>query len=153
MAEPLNHNEKIKPQPKSIFTNVRLTIFCAAVIALFGVFYLGQVSQTTLTGQRTHDLQQELDRIKRENMQLELDIAALTTPVRMAERARLLGLSKVLLSQMQYLIVKNYPPENPKPVIDSNSVTSPSTPTMWNSLLARVGLASSSRTAEATTNP
>ena len=159
MAEPTKRNEKTQPlprtqaQPKSVFANVRLMIFCAAVVALFGVFYLGQASQTTLSGQHTHDLQLELDRVKRENMQLELDIAALTTPARMAERAQRLGLRPVTLAQTQYLIVKDYPPDNPKPVFTANGVIPSPTPTFWNALLARVGLATTSRTAEATTSP
>ncbi|MBI5303118.1 MAG: cell division protein FtsL [Chloroflexi bacterium] len=116
MPEPIQrHDEQTNPNPFGL-TSARLAMIGAIVLAFFWVMYVRQASQTTLTGQRAYEIQQETERIKRENMQLEIDIAALTAPARIAERARALGLRPTLPSQVQYMVIKDFPTENPQPL-------------------------------------
>jgi cell division protein FtsB len=146
MSDPIKRTEKSPTPPPSPFLSARALIFCAAVIALFGIFYLGQSSQTTLTGQRTHDLQAQLDRIERENIQLQIEIAELTAPAKLAERARLMGMRPAVETQVHYIIVRNYPVENPKPA----PVWSPHPRAdFWTRTLERFGLAPGSGAVEA----
>lgn|SRR5574341_48526 len=139
------------------FDNVRLWVLLVGLIALWGIVYLGLNSESAVTGQRVHDLQDKLDRVNRENAQLEYDIAALLQPSRMAERATALGLHPATISQTIYITVKNYPTR-------ATSVAHEAQPTAttlrsfdlaswWNDLLASVGLGGGLRAAEATTNP
>src|SRR5512140_3708457 len=64
------------------FDNARAWLLVIATVILLGVVYMGQASQAAITGQRIHDKQEKLDRILRENAQLEADIAVLMAPSR-----------------------------------------------------------------------
>ncbi len=119
MSEPIQRTIE-QPQTNPVpfgLSGARVALIGVIVLAFFWAMYVRQASQTTLTGQRAYDIQQETDRIQRENMQLEIDIAALTAPARIAERARVLGLRPSLPSQIQYIVIKDFPTENPKPMI------------------------------------
>lgn len=135
----------------------RTWLLLIASIALLGVIYLGQASQAALTGQRVHDLQEELDRARRENAQLGSEIAALTTPGKIDARARSLGLRPATITQTRFLIIKNYPSEPTKlaPAAkeqhwDPTAARSFDFAAEWSELLARVGWTASPRAAEAT---
>ncbi len=140
------------------FSTVRAVALLLGLLALVGMIYLGQSSQATLTGQHVQDLQEQLERFKRENAQLEYDIAVLSAPDKIAGRARALGLHPATIAQTVFIRVKNYP-VMPKAVPAVNQPpTIPSTSdsfiaVLWNEFLARLGLGSSVRTVEATTNP
>ncbi len=135
------------------FSNVRTVIVLLILLVLIGFIYVGQSTQATLNGQRVQDLQTQLDRLNRENAQLEYDIAAMTTPAKMAERARALGLRPATPTQMVFITVKNYP-VTAKVTLPIKTGATPSADSplvnLWNELLARLGLAPSPRTVEAT---
>lgn len=139
------------------FSSVRALFLFLGLLVLLGMIYLGQSSQATLTGQHVQDLQERLGRLKRENTQMEYDIAVLTTPVQIADRARALGLHPPVITQTLFITVKNYP-VNPRPALNTNL---PSTAAnsdslisaLWNEVLVRLGIPPSGRTVEATSNP
>jgi hypothetical protein len=134
----------------------RTILLFAGLIALAGLIYLGQSSQATMTGQRVLTLQETMDRLNRENAQLEYEIGVLTAPAKIADRARALGLHPAATSQMTFIVVKSYPTSSVKPLLAQVPVSNlpPSGfVALWNELLARLGLAPSSRIAEATSSP
>ncbi len=142
------------------FDNARTLALLIATVVLLGVVYMGQASQAALAGERIKDKQDKLERILRENAQLEADVAALMTPSRIEARARALGLHLPNPDQIKYLSIKDYPTENPNPALANHTelVAPPSSGAAgiaaWlTGVLARVGLSSGSRAAEATTNP
>jgi cell division protein FtsL len=133
------------PSPFNISIS-RAALIGVIVLALFWLAYVSQASRTTLTGQRVYEMQQELERVKRENMQMEVDIAALTTPARIAERARALGLRPTTTSQIQYVVIRDYPIVNPTPMVEWSPIVNPATaPTAWDVWRARLGLAPNPR--------
>ncbi len=135
------------------FSNVRTVIVLLILLVLIGFIYVGQSTQATLNGQRVQDLQTQLDRLNRENAQLEYDIAAMTTPSKIADRARALGLRPATPQQMVFITVKNYPitaKAAPVPKTNATPTSDSSLLNLWNELLARLGLAPSPRTVEAT---
>jgi len=137
------------------FSSVRALILLLGLLALVGLIYLGQSSQATVTGEHVQNLQEQLDRLNRENAQHQYDIAVLTTPSKMADRARALGLRPALPAQMLFLTVKNYPVTVARVAPSTNSQTPSDSgvSSLWQVFLARLGLSSSARTVEATTNP
>lgn len=143
------------------FENVRTWVLLTSIIVLLGGIYLGLGSQAAIIGKRVLALQQQLERLGRENAQLEFEIAQLTTPERILSRAPILRLRPAKPEQIKYIVVKDYPIEPPKaasmPKAQSAAVSTASRPfnlLAWlNDLLARVGLVPSPRAVEATTNP
>ena len=133
--------------------SLRGLLLLLGVIALIGLIYLGQNGQATMTGRRAQDLQDQLARIQRENAQLEVDIAQLTLPTRIADRARVLGFHPATTAQTVFVVVKNYP-------VDAKPASSPTVPdaapssldvaSVWNGILNWVGLNSAGQTVEAT---
>jgi len=122
-------------------TGARIAMIGVLVLAIFWALYVRQASQTTLTGQRVREIQLDIERIKRENMQLEIDIAALTAPVRIAERARALGLRPTLPSQVQYIVIKDFPTTNPPPLMAWSPLTTTARTTSWiDALRVNLGL-------------
>ncbi|MBI5029647.1 MAG: hypothetical protein HZB51_03915 [Chloroflexi bacterium] len=135
------------------FSNVRTVIVLLGLLVLVGLLYVGQSTQATLNGQRVQDLQARLDRLNRENAQLQYEIAAMTTPAKIADRARAQGLRPASPQQMVFITVKNYPvTAKVAPVPKTNVTPSSDSPllNLWNEILARLGLAPSPRTVEAT---
>ncbi len=132
--------------------NLRGLLLLVGFVALFGFVYLGQNGQATMTGRRVQDLQEQLDRLKRENAQLEVEIAQLTLPAKIVERGKALGFRPATTTQTVFVIVKNYPVE-PKPVAapQTAAASSPSDLlNLWNDLLAWMGLTPTGQTVEAT---
>ncbi len=129
----------------------RVLLILAGVFALIALIYLGQNGQATVTGRRAQDLAQQLDAVKRENAQLQVEIAQLTLPSRIADRARALGFRPATISQTLYVVVKNYPVDpvpavaKPTTVAASLNVTA-----LWNDFLTWMGLPPTAQTVEAT---
>jgi hypothetical protein len=133
--------------------NVRGFLLLVGLIALIGLIYLGQNGQATMTGRRAQDLQDQLTRIKRENAQLEVEIAQLTLPSRIADRARVLGFRPATITQTVFVVVKNYPVDAKPvvaPLVPAAAASSLDVGTVWNGILNWVGLNSEGQTAEAT---
>jgi len=140
------------------FGTVRALILLLALLALVGLIYLGQSSQATVTGEHVQNLQEQLDRLNRENAQYQYDIAVLTTPSKIADRARAIGLRPATPVQMVFLTIKNYPVSVARvaPSTTNQSVSTSSdsgVAVLWQEFLARLGLSSNARTVEATTSP
>ncbi len=141
-------------EPNSQLTggSLRTMLLLVGLIALLGMIYLGQNGQATMAGHRAQDLKDQYDRIQRENAQLELEIAQLMLPARVADRAKALGFHPATITQTVFMVVKNYPVES-KPVVARPAAPAPgslSQPSLWDNLLALVGLAPTTNTAEAT---
>jgi hypothetical protein len=153
-------NSKLQKKPElntSItFGDVRALMLLVGLLALLGFIYLGQNGQATMTGRRTHDLEARLERLKRENAQLQVEIAQFTNPNRLAARAIILGLHAPTDTQKTYYTVKNFPNESSKlplalPPISASIVPPPSgAEVLWNALLERLGLLPVNRAVEAT---
>jgi hypothetical protein len=123
------------------------------LVALIGLIYLGQSGQATMTGRRAQDLQDQLIRIRRENAQLEVDIAQLTLPARIADRAHIIGFRPATISQTVFVVVKNYPMDAKPaagPTTPAATTTSLDVASIWNGILNWVGLTSAGQTVEAT---
>lgn len=143
--------------PNVSIHHVRTLSLLLGVLILFGSVYVGQSTQATLNGQRVQDLQEKLERLQRENAQLEYDIAALNTPVKIAARARALGLHPATPAQMIFLTVKNYPApvKLSAPVISApkEAAADSSTAATWNQILMWLGIGPGPRAAQAATHP
>ena len=150
MASRIAKTRELDFQPST--GSLRLLLLLVGVIALVGFVYLGQNGQATMTGRRAQDLAQQLEHIQRENAQLEVEIAQLTLPSRIADRARALGFRPATITQTVYVVVKNYP-VNPMPVVAAPATAAASSSeltTLWNDLLTWMGLPPVSQTVEAT---
>lgn len=131
---------------------LRGLLLLIGLIALLGLIYLGQNGQATMTGRRTQELNDQLERIKRENAQLETEIAQLTLPSRIAERGKAIGFRPATITQTVFVVVKNYPVES-KPVVASPApapANANDLAALWNDLLAFMGLTPAANTVEAT---
>ena len=137
------------------FDNARTWLLFIAVIVLLGVIYMGQASQAALTGQRVNDKQEKLARIQQENAQLQAEIAVLLAPDRMEKRAKSLGFHLASADQIKYLAVKDYPLQPTQSALTQSAPPASASASAfdivawWNSLLARLGLSTSPRAAEA----
>jgi cell division protein FtsL len=136
--------QKIKPSNALGHNIVRALIPLASLIALLGMIYLWQSSQATMTGQRGQELQDKLERLRRENAQLEYEIAALTSPDKIAERARKLGLRPAMITQTTYTVLRNYSAAPIKPALPAGSPETVKNDNpiefLWNELTTRLGL-------------
>ena len=131
--------------------SLRGLLLLVGLIALIGLIYLGQNGQATMTGRRAQDLQDQLTRIQRENAQLEVEIAQLTLPSRIAERAGILGFHPATITQTVFVVVKNYPVDaKPAGAPPPAAASSFDAATIWNGMLNWVGLTSAGQTVEAT---
>jgi hypothetical protein len=81
------------------------------LVSLLGWLYLTQASQVTTTGYRIYELERERARLQRENAKLMLETAELERLEDIEARARQLGF--VSPEQVEYLVVGDYPPDNP----------------------------------------
>ena len=135
------------------FSAVRALILLLALLALLGVVYLAQSTQATVTGQHIQELRERLDRLDRESNQIEYDIAVQTTPAKIAERAKLLGLHPPLSGQTIFVQVKNYPVTPIKPAVPPPSPTTSSDESfiakLWGEFLTQLGLTPSIKPVEA----
>lgn len=111
-------------EPRWNFDLARTLLVLVGVIALVGLLYLAQSTQATLTGKRVVKLQERLEMLRRENAQLEYEIAVLAAPNRIAERAARLGLRPLTPAQAKYVVITDYPVVSSA----SNAVTLVSSP-------------------------
>lgn len=94
--------------------------------------------------------------MKRENAQLQVEIAQFTNPNRIAARAIVLGLHPPADNQKTYIVVKNFPNESSKPTLAPLTSPIPNIPQpsgaelLWNALLERLGLLPRNGPVEAT---
>ncbi|MBI3913236.1 MAG: hypothetical protein HY327_03400 [Chloroflexi bacterium] len=144
--------------PKLNFSVVRFRLPLITILAvmLMGGMYAVVNTQITLTGQRVLDLQNRLERLSRENQELDLELAKAKSFERIEPRARALGLRPIAPTQTTYLVVKNIPASPPVQPIQPN-FSEPSRSVGFladlEDLLSRVGLAPGNNAAEAGTNP
>lgn len=78
--------------------------------ALLGTIYLSQASRIAATGRRMQLLQEDLSNIKRENAELERDIASAQSLERLQEGALRMGFISAQPEDIEYLVVPDYPP-------------------------------------------
>ena len=84
--------------------------------ALVGAIYLFQASRIASVGRQVQGLQGELDEVNRINGNLERDIAEAQSLDRLQQEVLRLGFVRALPSDVDYLVIPNYPSEiNIKP--------------------------------------
>ena len=134
----------------------RLPLITILALLLMGGMYSVVNTQITLTGQRVLDLQNRLERLSRENQELDLDLAKAKSFERIEPRARALGLRPIVPAQTTWLVVKNVPANPPVQTIQPK-YSEPSRSVGFladlEDLLSRVGLAPGNSAVEAGTNP
>lgn len=91
-----------------------------ALAALVGTIYLSQASSIASTGRKVQLLQNKLNDLKRENAELERDIAEAQSLERLQQEAARLGFVRAEPDDMEYVVVTEYPvetrpPETPAP--------------------------------------
>ncbi len=79
------------------------------LIALLGAIYLSQTSRIAIVGRRVQLLQEDLDNLKRQNAEIETDIAAAQSLERLEVEARQLGFVPAQADNIEYLVVPGYP--------------------------------------------
>ncbi|MFO7539320.1 MAG: hypothetical protein R6X32_14870 [Chloroflexota bacterium] len=79
------------------------------LIALLGVIYLNQTSRIATVGSRVHQLQYNLNELKRQNGELERLIAEAQALPSVQSEAQRLGFSQAQPADIEYIIVPNYP--------------------------------------------
>lgn len=87
--------------------------------ALLGTIYLSQASRIATTGRRMQELQAQLDDLKRQNAELERDIAGAQALDRLRAGAERLGFEPADPDDLEYIVVSDYPiapPAKPTPV-------------------------------------
>jgi cell division protein FtsB len=78
--------------------------------ALLGTIYLSQASRIAGTGRRMQSLQEDLNNIKRENAEIERQIAGAQSLSRLQEGAEQMGFITADPEDIEYLVVADYPP-------------------------------------------
>ncbi len=127
----------------------RFAILVLGLGALLGLSWLSINTQTVLVGERVRELEAKLDRVNHENAKLEYDIALLTQPRRMADRATAIGLRPAALGQTAYLNVKYTPRDALAYKLPSAAERSFDWTVWWNNLQSWLGLGVDVRAAEA----
>lgn len=79
--------------------------------ALLGTVYVSQASRIAAVGRRVQILQNELSELKRQNNDLERDIAAAQALDRLQAEAVRLGFVEANPDDIEYIIVPDYPVE------------------------------------------
>jgi len=79
------------------------------LVALLGAIYLNQASRIATVGRRVQVLQNELERLKRENALLDRQVAESQSLDRLQQRAIQLGFVPARPDDIEYLVVPNYP--------------------------------------------
>jgi cell division protein FtsL len=93
------------------------------IITLLGAIYLNQSSKIAAVGRHVQELEFELDEVKRENTQLEREIAEAQSLDRLYGEVGRMGFVPADVSSIEYLVIPNYPSTAAPPValIDSES--------------------------------
>lgn len=145
MIETARNASRPMPRPTS---RARVGIIIIAAIALMGVLYMAQATETVIIGERVHDKQERLSRLTQLNAQLEADLAVLSAPDRLDARAKSLSLHIARPDQVKFLPVEI--PVMPTPSArsdkergsDGGGAFNPGA--WWNDLAARFGWSRSS---------
>ena len=74
------------------------------VLSLLGWIYLTQASHVATTGRRIEELQLDKARLEQQNLELMVEIAALESVSRLAERAVELGFTTLALDDAEFLV-------------------------------------------------
>ncbi|UCG24519.1 MAG: hypothetical protein JSW55_00505 [Chloroflexota bacterium] len=115
-AENVRESRKAKKERrKSLFwlTEAQAALTWGVLLtlaALVGAIYLVQTSRIATTGRQVQLLQEELDLIKQENIELERDIAEAQSLDRLQREAIKMGFTRSIPSDVEYLVIPNYPP-------------------------------------------
>lgn len=117
--------------------------------ALLGAVYLGQTSRIAGVGRRVQVMQNELERLKRENAALEREVAEAQSLERLRQEAIRLGFVQSQPADIEYVIVPNYPaderPAANEALVTPTPVATPAPPpetireALWLSLKTRMG--------------
>ena len=100
----------------------------AMVLALiFAGVYLSQVASYAATNREIATLIEERDRLEFANEQLRVEIAALKTVPRLAERAQQLGFRPATPQEVQYVVVEGYNPFRDVTVVNLETQENPVT--------------------------
>jgi cell division protein FtsL len=83
------------------------------IISLVASLYLIVSAQAATHGREIQFMQSEIQRIRRENADLESKLAALSTTAMLDQRAQEMGLQPALADQIVYLSVDGYIPRQP----------------------------------------
>lgn len=86
-----------------------------ALAALVGAIYVSQASRIAGAGRQVQLLQNRLDDLKRENAELERDIAEAQTLERLQQEAIRLGFVRAAPEDIEYVVVEGYPQATPPP--------------------------------------
>lgn len=84
---------------------VGLLVAIVVTLALVAAIYLGLVSRTAARGRRIEQLQTEVFRLQRENEQLAVEIADVSSTARLMERAKALGFAPA--EQVEFLVASD----------------------------------------------
>jgi len=95
------------------------------VIALLGVIYLSQSSKIAAVGRYAQDLQTELAVLKRENGDLERDIAQAQSITRLQKDAERLGFVKAHIEYTEYIVVPDYPTTETVSISEAQALAEP----------------------------
>lgn len=105
--------------------------------ALLGAIYLNQTSKIAAIGRRVQQEQNDLDLVKRQNAELERLIAEAQSLERLTGEARRLGFVPSTPSDIDFMVIPNYPTEPLPEKVEERPVEAlPSTPDeIWEALL------------------
>jgi cell division protein FtsL len=79
------------------------------LVALLGVIYLNQTSRIATVGSRVQNLQYNLSELRRQNGELERQIAEAQSLTHLQREAERLGFSQAQPGDIEYLIIPEYP--------------------------------------------
>jgi hypothetical protein len=104
--------------------------------ALLGAIYLNQTSKIATIGRRVQAEQNDLDEIKRQNAELERLVAEAQSLERLNSEAQRLGFVPSTPSDIDFIVIPNYPTEPMPEKVEEQSVEEvPSSPeTIWEAL-------------------
>lgn len=86
--------------------------------AILGAIYLNQASRIATVGRRVQIEQSDLETLKRENNELELQIAEAQSLDKLQQRAVALGFRPAASDEIEYLVIPNYPAATAEPPLE-----------------------------------
>jgi hypothetical protein len=104
--------------------------------ALLGAIYLNQTSKIATIGRRVQQEQNDLDEIKRQNAELERLIAEAQSLERLDSEARRLGFVPSTPSDIDFIVIPNYPIEDMPEKTEEQPIEDQSAPpeTIWEAI-------------------
>ncbi|PID85536.1 MAG: hypothetical protein CSA11_09020 [Chloroflexi bacterium] len=92
------------------------------LVAILGTVYLSQASQIAVAGRRVQIHQNTLDELKRENADLEKQIAEAQSLKDLQAKAYAMGFIQAQPENIEYLVIPDYPMETAVPPIPSEKL-------------------------------